>query len=222
MNSKEVSQVFLWFLFFLAVNVPYGFAAPFYKSVKVGVILPLSGEFAVLGEACRNGALLAASELKREGAELDLRIEDSPGCRAASSLSAYQKLQASDDVNLFFGFVSPEEVAAVGPVAERDGAALVVIGAPKTRPKNSLLVWMSPEVEAQRLAAEVYRKHRDVAILSADQQWEQDVSDAFVSEFRKLGGRISLRVEAPFTSKDLRTEVLKVKRSTATAAVIPP
>jgi branched-chain amino acid transport system substrate-binding protein len=216
----HVAKVFFTLMF--VATIAHALAAPSGQRAKIGVILPLSGDFSVLGEACKNGALIAASELMADGVELDLKIEDSPGCRAITSLSAYHKLKTSDDVRVFFGFVSPEEVAAIGPVAERDGSALVAIGAPKTKPKNSLLVWMSPEVEARRLAAEVYRKHPDVAILSADQQWERDVSDAFEQEFIKLGGRVSLRVEAPFTSKDLRSEVLKVKRSSATAVVIPP
>jgi ABC-type branched-subunit amino acid transport system substrate-binding protein len=124
-----------------------------------------------------------------------------------------------DQASVFFGFVSPEELAAVGPVAEKDGTAFV---ASKILPKNVLLVWMSPEVEAQRLAERVYQAHTRVAILSADQQWEKDVSEAFSAEFSKLGGEISLRVEVPYASKDVRSEVLKVKQSTATAVVIPP
>ncbi len=42
--------------------------------VKVGVILPLSGEFSALGDACRNGAPLASSDLKQDGIDLELRI----------------------------------------------------------------------------------------------------------------------------------------------------
>jgi branched-chain amino acid transport system substrate-binding protein len=190
--------------------------------VKVGVILPLSGEFSALGDAFRNGALLASSDLKQDGIDLELRIEDSPSSSAKTSLSAYRKLRVADQASVFFGFVSPEELAAVGPVAEKDGTALVAFVASKIRPKNALLVWMSPEVEAQRLAEKVYQEHTRVAILSADQQWEKDVSDAFTGEFTKLGGEISLRVEVPYASKDVRTEVLKVKQSKATAVVIPP
>lgn len=220
--KTQVTSRAIRILIVLALTASGAWAVPKSESIAVGVILPLTGEFAILGEACKNGALLATSELKQNGIELDLRIQDSPNANATTSLSAYHKLKASDQVNVFFGFVSPEELAAVGPVAERDDAALVAFVSSKKQPKNSLLIWMSPEIEAQRLATEVYRKHKDVAILSADQQWEKDVSDAFSNEFTKLGGKISLRVEAPYTSKDLRTEVLKVRQSTASAVVIPP
>lgn len=196
--------------------------APATTAVKVGLILPLSGEFALLGDACRNGALLAAAELTRSGVELDLRIQDSPSAAATTTLSAYHKLRHFDKINLFFGFVSPEELAAVGPVAERDGAALVAFTPSKRVPKNCLLAWMDPDIEAQRLAAEVSREHKDIAILSADQQWERDFADAFSASFTTRGGTISVRIEAPFTSKNLSSEVLRLRRSSATAVLIPP
>jgi branched-chain amino acid transport system substrate-binding protein len=223
-NSSTVCFLALcrWLGWAVAATISFSAASAAPARIKVGVILPLSGEFAVLGAACRNGALLAASELTHSGIDLDLRIEDSPSSAATSTLSAYHKLRTFDKVSLFFGFVSPEELAAVGPIAERDGAALVAFTPSKRVPKNCLLAWMNPDIEAQRLAAEVYRKHQDVAILSADQQWERDFSEAFSAAFTALGGKISLRLEAPSTSKNLSSEVLRLRTSTATAVLIPP
>jgi ABC-type branched-subunit amino acid transport system substrate-binding protein len=192
------------------------------SALKIGLILPLSGEFAVLGDACRRGAALAASELKDENINFELLVEDSPSAGAHTTLTAYQKLKSIDQVKIFFGFVSSEELAAVGPHADREGDALVGFAASKNRPKNSLLIWMSPDIEAQRLAAAVYQRFKQVALLSADQEWETQVSDAFSKEFERLGGKIVLRTEAPYASKDVMTEALKVKKTSAQALVIPP
>lgn len=192
------------------------------EPLRVGVILPLSGEFAAPGEACRKGVELAASELNAEGTPVRILVQDSPSAAAKSTLSAYHKLKAADGVQVFLGFVSSEELSAVGPQAERDGSALVGFVASKFKPKNTVLVWMSPEVEARRFAAEIFKVQKRVAILSGNQEWESAVSDAFTREFERLGGKIVLRVDSPFDSKDVRGAVLKVKQTDAEAVLVPP
>lgn len=192
------------------------------SSQRLGVILPLSGEFAVLGDACRKGVELAISELKTEDIPLTAKFEDSPSASATATLTAYNKLHHDLGISVFLGFVSAEELEAVRAPSAKDGSALVAIGTPKNRPSNALVIWMSPFVEAQQLAHEMAPKFKRVAILSADQQWESDVSDAFTTEFVKLGGEIALRLNLPYSTKDVSSSLLKIKRANPDAIIIPP
>lgn len=192
------------------------------EPVKVGVILPLSGEFAVPGDACRKGVELAASELNAQAVPVSILVQDSPSASAKTTLSAYHKLKSADGVEVFLGFVSSEELSAVGPQADRDGVALVAFVASRIKPNNSILVWMSPEVEARRFAEEIIRSYKTIAILSGNQEWEGAIADAFTQEFERLGGSVVLRVDSPFDSKDVRAAVLKVKHTSAQALLIPP
>lgn len=191
-------------------------------TLRVGLILPLSGEFVVLGQACKKGVDLAADEIKAEGAALEILTEDSPSALAVSTLNAYRKLQSVDGVQVFLGFVSPEELQAVAPLAVHDQSALVAIGSPRERIEAALIIWMNQQTEADQLAALVRKKHKAVAILSANQDWEGQVSDAFSTSFTKRGGKVVLRLEHPYGDKDVSTEVARLQHSPATAVVIPP
>src|SRR4051794_23906062 len=54
------------------------------QSIKIGFVLPLSGEWAFLGNGIRDGALLAEQDLKAKGIRVKLIFEDNHGDLAAS------------------------------------------------------------------------------------------------------------------------------------------
>ncbi len=75
----------------------WGQAALANDEVQLGLVLPLSGSRASIGQDARNGAELADSELKAEGGtcSLNLKFEDSAG-EPAKGVSAFQSLASQD------------------------------------------------------------------------------------------------------------------------------
>ncbi len=73
--------------------------------LKVGFILPLSGEWAFLGEGVRDGALLAQEDLKEAGEKVALYFEDNGGDLATSARLG-SKLVTTNKVDALVSIIS--------------------------------------------------------------------------------------------------------------------
>lgn len=92
------------------------------RTVKVGLLLPLSGKHAALGEAMMNAAQMAIFDIGYKNFEL--MPQDTGGTGAGAASAARQALQGGAE--LLIGPVFAEEVRAVKPIAA--GAGIPVIG----------------------------------------------------------------------------------------------
>jgi branched-chain amino acid transport system substrate-binding protein len=100
-------------------------ASPESNNCRIGVIAPLTGGMAGMGNALRNGIELARKEQGQRLASCRFFFEDDQydGKRA---LAAYEKLRL-ERVQILFGFGSIV-AQAVGPLAERDRLVLLNFG----------------------------------------------------------------------------------------------
>jgi len=192
------------------------------ESLKVGAILPLSGEPAAVGENCRKGVELARREHERQGLALQVFYEDTPEASARNTLTAFNKLRSTNGVENFLGFLWSEELGAVGPIADKEGIALVGFSLPAQKPKNSIFIWPAEAREAQALAEEVVKKYSRVAILSETTTWAVNFSQAFMLEFKKRGGTVFELVEISADNRDVTSSVAKLKKYDLQAVVVPP
>jgi branched-chain amino acid transport system substrate-binding protein len=74
-------------------------------SAKIGFVLPLSGDWAFLGNGIRDGALLAQRDLETKGQKLTLIFEDNQG-QLTSSASAAKKLIEVQKVDALISIIS--------------------------------------------------------------------------------------------------------------------
>ncbi len=91
--------------------------------LKVGVILPLTGALAPVGNAIRNGIILARKGRPELFSRVQFWFEDDQ-LDAKQTLTAYRNLRNNQKVNLLFGF-GPILANAVGPLVERDQIPLI-------------------------------------------------------------------------------------------------
>ena len=85
--------------------------------IKIGVILPETGDFSVTGEKMYNGVLLAAAELP---SNVQLVYEDDHS-DVTTGVTAATKLLSVDKVDMLIGLYNPDEVQAVAPIAKAAG-----------------------------------------------------------------------------------------------------
>src|SRR6185503_3945742 len=71
------------------------------ETIKVGVITPLTGNFAIFGERMRNAMEMAKEDLGAPAANIQLIYEDA--CQPAQAVSAAQKLIQADKVSWIAG-----------------------------------------------------------------------------------------------------------------------
>jgi branched-chain amino acid transport system substrate-binding protein len=180
------------------------------EPVVVGVILPLTGEFAIYGEPIRRGIELALEELQaQEGYpyKLDLRVVDSEGDPA----KAAQELEALYDAGApaVIGGVTTGEALAMVEVADR--ADRVLLSPSASSPEltgvssNFFRVFPSDFEEGTKMGyfASQTLDVDEVVIAAAESQYAKGIQQVFLREFENRGGTVTEVVEYPARTNDL-------------------
>lgn len=196
--------------------------------IKIGVMLPLTGDAATYGEGGRNVFQLAVEEINQAGGvngrNLELIVEDSK-CTATAGVSAAQKLFNVDKVELVLGgFCSSESIAAV-PVAAAAKATLFSAGS-----SNPGLTGISPfffrdypsdSSQGKVLANVAFKNkgYRTVAFIQEKTDYADGVYKAFSDEFTSLGGTVT-NESFPTSNTDFRAILSKIKNAKPDAMFI--
>jgi len=191
--------------------------------VRIGAILPLTGDLASYGQNARDGMMLLADQINAkggvEGRKLTVIFEDSRTL-PDQAVSAINKLISVDNVVAIIGDVASSATLAMAPVANRN--KIVVVSPAASSPDVTLAgpyiyrVWPSDTFEADRMAEYVKKEGiRDIAILFLN----NDYGHAMTKEFRKALGadaNIILREETfDQNATDIRTQLTRVRESNA-------
>lgn len=115
-----VSNVAWVLIAFVVVQAPAALAEPF----RAGVIVPLSGPVAEYGTAISNGIALAQETRPEVFSKCEFTVEDS-AYKTTQALSALQKLQTTNKVNLVYVFGGPMG-EALAPLAESKRMPLII------------------------------------------------------------------------------------------------
>jgi branched-chain amino acid transport system substrate-binding protein len=103
------------------------------KEIKIGVILPLTGDGASLGEDCKNGIEIAKDEFNEKGMKIVLFYEDSQG-KPDKAINAFYKLVGTG-VKIIIGDLFSSPTLAIAPLAEKNKVFIFSPGA--SNPKLS-------------------------------------------------------------------------------------
>jgi branched-chain amino acid transport system substrate-binding protein len=196
--------------------------------LKVGVIVPLTGDAAVYGEPARNVLQEAVDEINAAGGingrQISLIVEDAK-CTGTDAANATQKLVNVDKVQVIIGgFCSSESLSAV-PIAAQGKVAIISPGSssPKLTDISPYFVRNYPSDSAQGavLANIAYtdKGWRTVAFLQEQTDYAQGVYTAFSDVFQKLGGTVT-NESFPTATTDFRTAVAKVKSANPDAVFL--
>lgn len=196
--------------------------------VKIGVLLPLTGDAAIYGEPMRNVVQLAADEINKAGGingqPLELIFEDAK-CSGKDAVSAMQKLVNVDKVEVVLGgFCSSESLSAV-PIAELEKVFLLsggssspdLTGISKYFARN----YPSDSTQGTILADIAYQDKgwREVAFIMEQLDYPLGIYNSFSSRFEELGGEVT-KEEFPAEATDFRTILTKIKALDADAVFV--
>lgn len=188
------------------------------SSVKIGVLLPMTGSSANYGDLMRKGAELAAENVNRnggiDGKKLELVFEDSKG-QPKDGVAALNKLIASDKVPAALIAFSGVIQASV-PVAQSN--KIVLLNCPANSPKfrNQEYLWNINVLSDQegKALADFARKTlaaKTVAILYVNNDSGQGFQKVFAQEFAKQGGNVVVSEGHDQGTKDFRTSLARVQ-----------
>jgi branched-chain amino acid transport system substrate-binding protein len=191
------------------------------ETIKIGAMLVLSGDVASWGQNAQRGIELAVNEANESGGingkKIEMIYEDTQGS-ASVAVSAYGKLTKIDKVDAIIGPLLQTEVSAIAPLVAKDKFPVIAPSyAPITNrpnPRNPLLIWLDPTIEAEKMAEWVYSQGvKTISVLGTQDSWEKEVSTAFINKFESLGGKVYFSDLLKIDETDVKTVVLKAIRN---------
>lgn len=189
---------------------------------KVGAILCLTTECANQGVAARRGAEFAIDDLNAKGGilgkKLKLFVQDSAeGVSGTAAVTAYRQLRTAEGVQFFIGPNWTAAGLALAPIASREDVIVGgFLGAEEFhRTADNLFNFSGISEQFTRISARYAYESgiRRAAVFGSQQPWDFAQSEAFVDEFKKLGGEVVVREDPIPTAGDVRTEVLRVLKT---------
>ncbi len=192
--------------------------------IKIGFTGPLTGDVANIGQNAKAAVEIAVGEINSAGGingrQIEMVYEDDR-CAGPEGVKAANKLINVDNVTAILGSVCSPATLSFAPIAEK--AQTPVLSYCSTAPKISESGdYIFRDVPSDLFQAGFAAKYtyntlgkRKVAIINVNNDWGLGLKKAFSDAFKALGGQVVLEDGDDPTSKDLRTQMAKVKSSGA-------
>ncbi len=231
MSKKIIWSLVLVIIIVIAftamTNVHFGHEK--YSGVKMGVIIPMTGDYAAIGEELQRGIELGVDRLNSQGVNITAVYTDD-GFDPKNAVSAANKLISVDKAD-FVVLFSVEEARPVISIFDKAKIPLVVLW-----DSNSFLESAGPyiysngystEKSGQKMADFAFNdlKMKKVAVVSHIDAWSDIISRAFIERFEGVGGTIVFNDPEPVGTSDFKAVIAKVKSNNPDgiyAPLIPP
>lgn len=213
----------------LAIVLVFAFKHPGDKqdtqeSIKIGAVLPMTGDFSMFGESINQGAMLAVKELQTKGMKIEYVAEDDKSS-ASGSVSAANKLLNADKVS---GVITAT-VQEVKPIKNSfDGGTTPLLAVwdsndyIKSAGPNIFTIGFSTEDAGYQLANYAVKNGaKKVAVISQKDEWSELIASAFDKKVKELGAAVVLNDSLQPSVKDFRSQITKLKSENVDAVFIP-
>jgi branched-chain amino acid transport system substrate-binding protein len=194
---------------------------------RVGVILPLTGDAAVYGQALKKGIDLAMEQLSAKGEAVPaLLFEDDRG-QAAQSVTAARRLIDVEKVPLILGGAMSSTAEAIVPIC--NDSHVVLISPTATKPALTRMghyffrLWPSDDYDGKIMAEAAYQKlHlRRISVLYINLAYGVGITQVFTHDFQALGGTIISSDGYTQGATDFRSLLTKIQASNPDAIYLP-
>lgn len=189
-------------------------------NIKIGLISGTTGDYAVVGENYNKGVELAKEQwIASHPDQSVVMITENDGFDAKKGLSAYQKLASVDNVDAFISMTTIT-IDATYDLIHQSGKPFIQGFEQSKAPENDNIfqVWPSSVPAQIKLGEYVKEKgYKKVAVITAQniETWT-NFANAFVEGY----GEGTMRIQVDSSSKDVRTEVLKLLAEKPDAVVM--
>jgi len=189
-------------------------------TVKVGLILPMTGPFSTTGRQVEAGVrfFLAQNGTTVAGKKIELILRDDVGVPDNSKRIA-QDLIVNDKVNILAGFGLTPIALAVAPLATETKTPMVIMAA-----ATAIVTERSPYIvrtsfsQAQNVVViadwEAKQGVKSAATLVADFAPGYDSETYFKARFTEAGGEVPLSVRTPMANPDFAPFLQRIRDAT--------
>jgi branched-chain amino acid transport system substrate-binding protein len=185
------------------------------QAIKIGIIAPLSGDYAAIGEELKKGVDLAVDQLKLKGKDISVVYEDDQ-FDPKSTVSAANKLITIEKVDFAVVF-SIEEAKPIISIFNEHKVPLVLLWDSSNFLRDSgpyiFSNGFSVEMNGQKMADFAYDnlKLRKVAVVYHIDEWSKIIYKSFEDQFKKNGGEIVFTDSVQVGTSDFNVMLLKIK-----------
>ncbi|MFK4824323.1 ABC transporter substrate-binding protein [Paenochrobactrum sp. BZR 588] len=197
-------------------------SAAYADVIKVGIIGPMSGPFALQGKNFKAGidAYIAEHGNKIGDDTIEVIYRDVPQADPAQSKSLAQELIVKEKVQYLGGFFFTPDAMAVTPILQQANVPMVVMNA-----ATSSIVTKSPYVV--RTSFTTWQTSLPIAQVALDKGVKKvitvvsdygpgiDAENAFKAGFTKIGGDVVETIRMPLNTNDFSPIMQRVKDSGA-------
>ncbi len=194
-------------------------AAQAAKPIRLGILLPQTGNAATTGRFMTDGYVVAIKELNDKGGitgrKIEYEIFNTVG-DPQSGINAFNRFVAGSYRFGMIGFSAV--ITAVGPLADRENLLLVNSGAPPFDPgkmgANTIHTLNGQDHEMVKAARYAYEKlgARNVGFIYADIAANFAGVKKFAATFEQLGGKVAGFEGAPQGTPDFRSLLTRLKQ----------
>ncbi|PKA42785.1 branched-chain amino acid ABC transporter substrate-binding protein [Rhizobium sullae] len=197
-------------------------AAAYADTIKVGVVGPFSGPFALQGKNFKAGidAYMSTNGAKIGDNTIEVIYRDLPAADPAQSKALAQELVVKEKVQYLAGFYFTPDAMAVTPILKQANTPLVIMNA-----ATSAIVTKSPLVV--RTSFTLWQTSTPIAKVAFDKGVKKvisvvsdygpgvDAENAFKAGFEKAGGEIVEAIRMPLATNDFSPIMQRIKDSGA-------
>ncbi len=198
------------------------------SEIKIGAILPLSGEAATYGKSARQGieiGLDLARKLDPKSPKIVVAYEDTQA-DPKLGVAAFRKLVNIEKVKVVIGEIASSVTLAVAPVAEAEKVVLIspASSAPKITEAGDYIfrTAYSDIYEGKVLAhyAVSELKLKSLAVLYINNDYGIGFKDEFEKTAKSLGSKIVAQEGFAQGATDFRTQLTKMKNASPDGIVL--
>ncbi len=227
----KIAKTILWVVIIVVVIglIWYGLTRkPAEEVIKIGAILPLTGEAAIAGVSIQQGIEIAVEEINKAGGIKGRQIKvvfENDEYDNKKTVTASQKLINVDKIDI--GIVSFVHGAkAVMPIFEQNKIPLMVAWDSTNELEEGDYIFstgFSTELSGKKMANYAYNELnlREVAIVLHQDEWSEAIAPAFKQKFQELGGEVLLEEKVAIGESDFKTIISKIKSKNADAVYLP-
>jgi len=198
------------------------------RTIRIGVLAPLTGVVAYCGEDMTIGFESALEEIKKDypNVNVDLIYEDTQ-FSPRITVTAAQKLINEDNVKVILGACSSSSTLAVAPIAEDNKIILfspISFGEKITEAGDYVFrTAPTPKEMAPIIADFIYNDlgYKEVGMIYLNNEYGVTFSNRFKIEYEKLGGKILVNEGSEEDETDFKTTLLKMKDKNVKLVFMP-
>jgi len=183
------------------------------RAATIGVMLPLTGQYARYGREALQGIRIALASLE-SGAYITLRVEDTASDKL-HAIEAYRQL-SNESVNMIIGPLLAETTEAILPYLKPDLPLISLTGHTELahRSPSLFIHTLSPLAQVSAMASYAWQHEAKRMLVITDAGENQTEADMFVASFEALGGELAQTLQLEKEGMDYRDQLQQLRFDT--------